>query len=67
MQSMGYVSETFPIPKEEMKEYTEERQNILNPFASNREFTNRPVPSPFAKKPKTTQPKEVAQKADMTL
>ena len=57
MQSVGHVSETFPIPKEKMKNYIEERQNILNPCAPNKEFPNRLVPSPFAKRPKNTPTK----------
>ena len=40
-----------------MKEYNEERQNILNPFAPNRELPNSPFPSLIAKKPKTTPTK----------
>ena len=40
-----------------MKEYIEERQNILNLFVPYREFPNRPVPSPFMKKSKTTPSK----------
>ena len=44
--------------RKKMKEYIEERNNILNPFASNREFPNRAVPLPFAKEnPQTTKTK----------
>ena len=50
-----------------MNEYIEERHNILNPFVPNREFPNRPVPSPFVKSLKPPQPKEATWKPDMTF
>ena len=40
-----------------MKEYIEEHQNIMKTFSTNREYPNRPGPSPLAKKPKTTPTK----------
>ena len=43
----------FPSLRRKMKDYTEECQAFINPFAVNRENPNRPNPSPFAKKPKT--------------
>ena len=64
---LGMQVRPFPSLRKKMNEYMEERQNILNPFAPNREFPNRPVPLPFAKSPNSSQPKEVTQRAGMTL
>ena len=38
-----------------MEDYMREHQAIMNPFAPNREYPNRPNASPFTKKPKTAQ------------
>ena len=53
----GMQVRPFPSVRRKMKEYIEERQNILNPLVPNKEFHNRPVPSLFTKNPKTTPTK----------
>ena len=63
----GMLVRLFPSIRKKMKEYIKERQSILNPLAPNREFPNRPVPHHSWKSPKAPQPKEVTQKADVTL
>ena len=50
----GTLVRTFPSLRRKMKDYIEEHQSIINPFATNREYPNRPSPSSFAKKPKST-------------
>ena len=63
----GMQVRPFRSLRKKMKEYIEERQNIINPFSPNREFPNRSVPSPFAKGPNPPQPKEAAWKTEVTL
>ena len=40
-----------------MKDYIKEYQNIIYPFAADREYPTRPNPPPFVKKPKVTPTK----------
>ena len=53
---MGYMI-LFQSLRKKVREYKEERQNIFNPFVTNREFPNKPDPSAFIKKPKTISTK----------
>ena len=50
-----------------MKGYIEECLNIINPFATNREYPNRPNPLPSAKKPKTTPTKRRCMETKHTI
>ena len=50
-----------------MKDYIEEHQNSIDPFAANREYLNRPSPLHLARSPKLPQPREVTWKASLTL
>ena len=53
----GMQVRPFLSLRKKMKDYIEERQTILNPFPPNKEFPNRPVPSPFIKRSKSTPTK----------